>query len=86
MPAEGDVRAWVTLPGEVQVLVAHLEPGDHEITVSVRDKSGVAMLPLSRTLHVNVREGRLAFAWARAAPAEVVQRTPSGEGRMEGSR
>jgi tetratricopeptide (TPR) repeat protein len=83
LPAEGDTRAWLTMPGEVQVLVAHLEPGDHVITLSVRDKSGVAIPQISRTLHVTVREGRLTFAWTRAVPAE---RVAPKEGTMGGSR
>jgi tetratricopeptide (TPR) repeat protein len=83
LPAEGDVRTWATLPGEVQVLVAHLEPGDHEITVAVREKSGAALPQNSRKLHVNVRENHLTFAWTRAAHSEVVH---AGEGTMPGSR
>jgi hypothetical protein len=97
MPAQGDVRVWATMPGEVQVLVAKLEPGDHEIHVSVRDKGGAALPSYSRTLHVNVREGRTAFAWTRAAPQEIVPPpssrieeeplpAPVGEDKMEGSR
>ena len=87
MPAEGDTRAWITLPGEVQVLAAHLEPGEHVLTVSVRDKSGVAIPQISRTLHVTVHEGHTTFAWTRAAPGAVVPPVVAPrESTMQGSR
>ncbi len=65
--AEADIRQWSTLPGEVQVLVAKLAPGEHEIRLDVKDGAGFGISSESKTLHVTVREGRMTFAWARAA-------------------
>jgi len=77
LPAEADVRHWSTMPGEVQVLLAHLPPGEHEVRVDVKDASGAAIADESKTLHVVVREGSTTFAWTRAAPAERVP--PAGK-------
>ena len=68
LPAEADVRQWDTLPGEVHVLAAKLPPGDHTLTVDVRDRAGNPLPDLSRDVPVTVKEGRLAFVWTRAAP------------------
>src|SRR5262245_26970292 len=84
LPAQGDVRTWATLPGEVQVLVAKLEPGEHVIDVAVRDASGAAVPQTSRKLHVKVQEGRTTFVWTRAARGG--ETAAAGESMMEGSR
>lgn len=82
-PAEADVRQWATLPGEIQVLVAKLAPGEHELKVDVRDASGAPLADEARTLRVTVREGRTAFAWTRAAPKERVEvPAPAAEVRI----
>lgn len=99
LPAEGDTRTWGTLPGEVQVLVAKLEPGEHELNISVRDKSGVVVPQTSRKLKVTVHEGHTSFVWTRAARIEVVPpasaqpapatpapAAPAGEGTLPASR
>jgi hypothetical protein len=66
-PAEADLRQWTTLPGETHVLVAKLAPGAHVLRVQVRDAAGRPLEDLSRTLRVEVRDGRTTFVWMRAA-------------------
>jgi hypothetical protein len=69
-PAEADTRQWSTLPGEVQVLVAKLAPGEHVLRVDVKDGGGATIADESKTLRVSVRENRMSFVWTRALPSE----------------
>ena len=66
MPAESDLRQWDTLPGEVHVLTAKLEPGEHRLRVEVREASDAPMPEFSREIVVTVRPGHLTFVWTRA--------------------
>ena len=74
--ARSKPASWEILPGEVHVLTAKLPPGEHELEVIVRDRSGADLPELSSVLQVTVREGRLAFAWTRAAPRPPVRAAP----------
>jgi tetratricopeptide (TPR) repeat protein len=81
-PAEADVRQWGTLPGEVQVLLAKLPPGEHELKVEVRDAGGAPLADQTRTVRVVVREGRTAFVWTRGAPSDAGSEAPRGAVRI----
>jgi tetratricopeptide (TPR) repeat protein len=70
-PAEADTREWSTLPGEVQVLVANLTPGEHDLRVDVKDGGGQPIAEESKTLHIVVHENSTTFAWTRALPPAV---------------
>lgn len=70
-PAEADTRSWDVLPGEVQVLLARLPPGTHELDVRVKDSSGRELRSVSPVITVTVDDRRLTFAWARAVPPPV---------------
>jgi len=69
-PAEADDRFWSTLPGEVQVLTAKLPPGEHDLRVEVKDRTGASIVEETKKLHVVVRESGTTFAWTRAMPGE----------------
>jgi len=75
LPAEADVRAWETLPGEVHVLAAKLPPGDHVLTIVPRTADGAEVGGSRREVRVTVRDGHIAFAWARPGPVAAVSRT-----------
>lgn len=79
LPAEADVRAWDTLPGEIHVLTAKLPPGEHVLRVEPRDAADVPIHGVAREIRVTVREGRVAFAWVRAGPPPAADRRIQGE-------
>lgn len=82
LPSEADVRHWDTLPGEIHVFAAKLPPGAHRLRVVPVDASGMPVAGLAREFDVQVREGRIAFVWTRAAPAGVVESGTSRTGAV----
>jgi hypothetical protein len=61
-----DLRSWVTLPAEIQVLRAsELTPGEHEVQVVFMDKNGNEM-ERSEPVKVTVKEGEINVAHFRA--------------------
>ena len=52
--AAADVRYWPTLPATVQVLVADVAPGRHDLVVDFVDGSGAALPGIQRRLTVDV--------------------------------
>ncbi len=79
--ADADTRQWDTLPGEVQVFRAQLEPGEYEVFIDVRDRSHHALPSRSQRLTVQIRDGHTTFAWARSGlPARrLTQASARGE-------
>jgi tetratricopeptide (TPR) repeat protein len=67
LPAEADVRSWVTLPGEIQVWTGRLPAGEHVLRVEPQDSSGRGVVA-SQEIRVTVRDGHVAFGWLRAGP------------------
>ncbi len=49
-----DVRHWPTLPSTVQVLVAEVPPGEHDLVVDFLDGSGRPLPQLQHTVRINV--------------------------------
>lgn len=84
MPASADTRHWSTLPGEVQVLLATLPPGEHDLRIDVKSAGGATIADVSRTVRVAVRENHVAFAWMRDAPAEQFE-APAGKNENAGT-
>lgn len=60
MTEEADIRAWQTLPGEIQLTRLWVEPGDYSLTIQTRDQQG-REAGESQQEHLNVQEGETRF-------------------------
>jgi hypothetical protein len=69
LPAEADLRCWNTLPGEIQVWVGRLPPGEHVLRIEPQDGAGTPVAGVAREIRVPVRDGHVAFAWVRSGPS-----------------
>lgn len=66
--AGADVRHWPTLPSTVQVLVADLPPGSHDLQVDFVDGGGAPIPRLRRELRVSVPESGEAWLLLPSLP------------------
>lgn len=67
--SRADTRHWATLPKHVHVLAAEVPPGRHEVRIEFLGPSGVPAPRLTKTLVVDVVEGRDAVVSARGLPS-----------------
>ena len=68
-------RALSRAGHEVHVLTAKLPPGDHVLTIVPRTADGAEVAGSRREVRVTVREGHVAFAWARPGPVAAMSPT-----------
>ena len=62
---QADLRSWLTLPRNLQVLEVSLPAGSHDLALSIRSQAGAALNTLSLGA-VEVVEGRRTFISARS--------------------
>lgn len=64
-----DARHWPTLPSTVQVLVADVPPGEHDLVVNFLDRRGRPIRKLQHTMRVTVPETGEAWFLVPSLPA-----------------
>lgn len=77
--SEADVRHWPTLPSTVQVLVADVPPGEHELQIEFLDGSGRLRPELTQSWKVQVPEQGESYYLFRSLPGldHITPRTSS---------
>ena len=75
--AAADTRHWSTLPSTVQVLVADVAPGRHELVVDFVDAGGAPVAALRRVLDVDVPDEGQAWVMVPSLPAASNSLPPS---------
>ncbi len=75
--AAADTRHWSTLPSTVQVLVADVAPGRHELVVDFVDAGGAPVAALNRVLDVDVPDDGQAWVMVPSLPAASNSLAPS---------
>jgi hypothetical protein len=76
--SEADVRHWPTLPSTVQVLVADVSPGEHDLQIEFLDGRGIVRPELSQHWKVRVPEQGEGYYLFRSLPGldHIIARTP----------
>lgn len=69
--ATADTRHWETLPQTVQALTAEVPPGRHEVRIEFYRPGGARIPSMSRTVTVEVRDGRDSILLFRSMPPPV---------------
>jgi len=74
---EADVRHWPTLPSTVQVLVADVSPGEHDLQIEFLDGRGVVRPELTQVWKVRVPEQGESYYLFRSLPGldHIIART-----------
>jgi hypothetical protein len=70
LPSEAETRTWRTLPAEVQVIVADLPPGAHDLRLVFGSGAPSVRVP------VTLVSGGVTLVWARDVPGAAVLSSP----------